>query len=207
MSCCNNDTCLTPETSAKLKNVFIAVLAINAVLFIVEFAAGIISRSTALTADSLDMLADAFVYGISLYVLNKNELSRVKASLVKGTLMSLLAVYVVVDSVLKVFSPIEPAGNLITGIGILAIIANALCLYLLHAHKAVDLNTRSAWICSRNDVIANVSVIFAGMLVSYLDSKWPDIIIGTGIALFVLQSSLLIVQESWERKKQLEKEN
>lgn len=194
MACCDDEVCLTKENTA-LQNVFIAVLVINAVMFLVELGTGLIANSSALIGDSLDMLGDAFVYGISLYVLYKGATAQVKASLIKGGLTLLLGLYVVGDSVYKIINPVLPAAETISIMGVIALIANVVCFVLLMKYRAKDLNVKSSWICSRNDLIANTSVIAAGFLVAYFNSRWPDIIIGLGIAFVVIQSAISIIQE------------
>lgn len=203
MDCCEEDICTTDKVDDRLKRVFIIVFVINLVMFGVEMTYGILARSNALIADSLDMLGDTFVYGITLYVLNKGQSARTKASLLKGIVMLLLGLYVVYETVHKIFNPFVPVGEIISIIGLVALVANLVCFLLLLKYKGGDLNVKSAWICSRNDVIGNFSVIVAGLLVVTFNSMWPDIIVGLGIALLVLQSSWQVIIET--RNKQNEK--
>jgi len=179
-----------------LKKVLFLVLSINFGMFLVEVVSGLMAHSNALLADSLDMLGDAFVYGISIAILFKHPSVRAKASLVKGITMLLLGLFVVYESIFKIFNPIIPVAETITIIGLLALLANAVSFVLLLKHKAKDLNVRSAWICSRNDVFANIGVIIAGLLVARFNSMWPDITIGLIIAFIVIQSSFQIIKES-----------
>lgn len=201
MANCDDELCITEGEVSKHKTIFIIVLLINLVMFGLEFFFGLISHSSALIADSLDMLGDVFVYGVSLYVLKKGFEAKRKASLLKGLLMTALGLYVVVESIIKIFTPVEPVGQIISTLGIIALIANLICFYLLIKHKNGDMNIKSAWICSRNDVIANVGVIVAGLLVIALGSKWPDIIVGLAISAIVLQSSVDIIKDSWKKSK------
>lgn len=194
--CCDSDLKFNPRQLAKVKYVLWAVFAINLGMFFLEFGSGLWARSSTLVADSLDMLADAFVYGLSLYVLKGNNTVKAKASLVKGVLMFVLGIYVVGESMFKIAHPVLPTGQTITTIGILALIANGVSLSLLWKHKKDDLNMKSAWICSRNDTTSNILVILAGFLVLYFESMWPDIIVGFGMSMIVIHSSLLIVKES-----------
>jgi Co/Zn/Cd efflux system component len=198
MACCDDEVCLTKENTA-LRNVFITVLIINTVMFLVEFTTGYLSNSSALIGDSLDMLGDAFVYGISLFVLYRGAIAQVKASLVKGGLTLLLGLYVVGDSVYKIINPVLPVAETISLIGFIALLANVVCFVLLLKYRSKDLNVKSSWICSRNDLIANTSVIVAGFLVAYFNSRWPDIIIGLGIAGVVIQSAVSIIKEGLEQ--------
>ncbi|OGY34468.1 MAG: hypothetical protein A3E37_04830 [Candidatus Andersenbacteria bacterium RIFCSPHIGHO2_12_FULL_46_9] len=185
-----------------LKKVLLLVLFINLGMFFVEVVGGLIAHSNALLADSLDMLGDAFVYGISIAVLFKHPSVRAKASLVKGIIMLLLGFFVVGESIFKIINPVIPVAEIITIIGLLALLANAVSFVLLLKHKAKDLNVRSAWICSRNDVFANIGVIIAGLLVARFNSMWPDVTVGLIIAFIVIQSSFQIIKESLEHSKQ-----
>ncbi len=193
---CDEVGCLNPQEVSKLRNIFIAVFIINLVMFVVEFVAGWTAHSSSLLADSLDMLGDTFVYGISLYVLPMGDKASDKASLLKGVVMLLLGVTVIGDVFYKILNPTLPFGDSMTIFGVLALLANLICFLLLAKHKDGGLNVRSAWICSRNDVIANISVIAAGFFVIRFNSMWPDIIVGMGIAYLVLQSSIQIIRES-----------
>ena len=201
--CCQADKVdLTKEQNKSLAKVFWIVLAINLVMFFTEVTGGYLAHSNALLADSLDMLADVFVYGLSLYALTRGHQAKVTASLVKGILMAVLGIVVVGEAIYKIFNPIIPTAETITIIGGIAVVANGLCLLLLMKYKNTDLNTKSAWICTRNDVMANVAVIAAGFLVAYFGSMWPDIIIGLGIAFIVLQSSVGIIKEALQHKNE-----
>ena len=194
--CCGKDLLLTPQQHKKIRNILLMVFVINFGMFFLEVGSGFFARSSTLIADSLDMLADAFVYGLSLYVLKENHIIKARASLVKGVLMFLLGAYVVGEGVYKILYPILPTGQTISLIGVIALIANLVCFALLWKHKNDDLSMKSAWICSRNDVATNVVVIIAGFLVLYFQSMWPDIIVGLGMALIVLNSSVQIIKEA-----------
>ncbi len=195
-NCCTNELSFTLKQLNKIKGVLWVVFALNLGMFFVEIVAGFLAKSSALTADSLDMLADAFVYGLSLYVINDNHVIRARASLAKGVLMGLIGLFVVGESIFKIFNATIPIGEIITTVGIFALLANFASFVLLIKHKNSDLNLKSAWLCSRNDITSNVAVIFAGFLVLYLQSNWPDIIVGLGISVMILQSSFQIIKES-----------
>lgn len=179
-----------------LKKVLYIVLFINLAMFFTESINGLLAHSNALLADSLNMLGDVFVYGISIVLLSQRPSVRAKGSMIKGIIMLALGVFVVGESIFKMINPIIPTASTITVIGLLALLANAVCFVLLAKYRSKDLNVRSAWICSRNDVLANIGVIAAGLLVFWLNSMWPDIIIGVLIASVVTRSSLRIIRES-----------
>ena len=199
--CCPADEVnLNSSQNKTLKKVFWVVLLINLGMFFAEFFFGLISHSNALVADSLDMLGDTFVYAVSLLVIAKGHYTKANASLAKGGIMALLGLFVIGEALYKIANPLVPSAGVITAIGILALMANAICFWLLSRHKDTDLNVKSAWICSRNDVLGNVSVIGAGLLVGYLGSMWPDIIVGLGIASIILYSSIGIIKEAYKEK-------
>ena len=198
-NCCMVD--LNNADGKSLKKVLLAVFFINFSMFLVEMVGGLTARSNALLADSLDMLGDAIVYGISIAVLSKHPSIRAKGSLVKGIIMLLLGIFVIGENIFKIANPIVPIATTITAIGLLALVANAVSFVLLLKHRSKDLNVRSAWICSRNDVVANVGVIIAGFLVARFNSMLPDMVIGLIIAFVVIKSSLTIINESLNHRK------
>ena len=181
---------------AKQGKVLSAVLWVNLVMFFLEFGFGIISGSSALLADSLDMLGDAAVYAFSLYVLARSLLVRARATLLKGFIMLASGVGVSFEVMRRALEGGLPGAETMGIIGGMALLANAFCAYLLFSHRDDDSNLRSTWLCSRNDVIANLSVIVASLLVGYTNSKWPDIFVGSLIALLFLTSSLSVFRDA-----------
>lgn len=202
-SCCEiAEKPLDSRQSQSLKKIFWIVLLINLGMFLVEAVSAFSSHSNALLADSLDMLGDAFVYGLSLLVLSRSHVTKAKASLAKGIIMTLLGFFVLGQVVYKIIHPIVPVAETITFISLIALVANLVCLFLLTRYKKTDLNTRSAWMCSRNDVVANVGVMIAGLLVGYFNSMWPDLIVGFAIASIVLYSSIEVIRDSIKHKNE-----
>lgn len=195
-SCCESKSTELDQLREKQKNVLIIVLLINFVMFIVEFTYGLLSNSTALLSDSLDMLGDATVYAFSLYVINRSIRWKAKAALLKGVIITLFGFYVLGEAVHKAMSDILPVAHTMGVIGFIALVANSCCLLLLLKHKEDDINMRSTWICSRNDIIANFGVLLAAGLVYLLESKWPDIIIGLLTAGVFLKSAFSILTDS-----------
>lgn len=200
-SCCGAEKVdLQKKENTALKKVFIWVLVINLGMFVVEVFAAYLAHSNALLADSLDMLGDVLVYALSLLVLAKSEAAKIQVSLVKASIMAILALLVLGEAVNKILNPVLPVGELVTGVGVLALFANVICLLLLLRHRHTDLNVSSAWICSRNDVVANIGVILAGTMVFYFETMWPDVVVGILIACMVLVSSVGIVREALQQK-------
>jgi cation diffusion facilitator family transporter len=192
---------VTDSGNPVLKKILWTVFAINIAMFLIEIVAGHIYQSTALMADSLDMLSDAFIYGVSILVVAKSNYVKAKVSLMKGVLMSLMALYVIYELITKILNPVVSNGQIITVVGLLALLANAACFWLLFKHRGGDINVRSAWVCSRNDMTMNAGVIVAGVAVMYFGSQWPDLIIGASIALLILVSSVRIIIDSRKEMK------
>lgn len=195
-SCCENKSCELVALRKNQSRVLKWVLAINLAMFFIEYSAGIIAHSTALLGDSLDMLGDALVYGFSLYVLNRSQKWLAISALLKGLIMLGFGLFVLAEAGYKIINPILPSAELIGSIGIMALIANLLCLKLLWVHQSDDINMHSVWLCSRNDVIANSGVILASIAVWLLQSRWPDIIVGLAIALLFLRSAWHVLSSS-----------
>ena len=194
--CCNHKTETLSVLRERQQGVLQLVLAINAVMFVAEGAAGLVAHSTALLADSLDMLGDAFVYALSLYALHRSPTWRAGAALTKGVIMAAFGIGVVVEAVFKLSAGVVPEGGLMGIFGVLALAANVSCLILLMRHRSDDLNMRSTWVCSRNDVIANGGVLLAAAGVAMTGTVWPDILIGLVIAGFFLVSAWDVIRAS-----------
>jgi len=174
----------------------VAVLLINAVMFVAEFGAGVLAGSTALMADATDMLGDALVYGISLYALARSDRWKAGAALFKGVFILLFAVGIAFNVVVKIRSGVPPSSDLMLVFGGLALAANLVCLRLLWRFRSHDVNMASTFECSRNDVISNVGVLFAAAAVAATASPWPDIIIGSAMAALFLRSSLRVIAKA-----------
>jgi len=158
---------------------------------------GLISKSMGLVADSLDMLADSFVYGISLFAVGGTLIRKKKIAKIAGYFQITLAVIGFIE-VLRRFFGMETLPNFSTMIivSIAALIANGICLYLLQKSKSEEVHMKASMIFTSNDVIINLGVITAGVLVNWLDSNKPDLIIGTIVFLIVIQGAMRILKLS-----------
>ncbi|MEM9908986.1 MAG: cation diffusion facilitator family transporter [Cyanobacteria bacterium P01_D01_bin.44] len=188
--------CEMDADSVAQRSVLRYLLLINAAMFGLEVFTGILAQSTALIADSLDMLADATVYGISLYAVGRSGRYKKRAAYLSGILQMTLAGLVLLEVIRKFVSGSQPASTLMMGIGLVALTANVFCLWLLAQHRQGEIHMRASWIFSKNDVIANLGVIGAGLLVRLLQAQLPDLVIGLAIATLVLRGSLQIIQEA-----------
>lgn len=191
------------ECEVEIKNqeerkVLWLLFAINALMFVVELFFGWIAESTGLIADSLDMLADAGVYTISLYAVGRTLRNKAHAAMVSGAFQILLAIAVFVDVARRFIVGSEPLSGLIVGVGIVAFIANVTCLLLIAKHRNGEVHMRASWIFSANDVLANIGVIAAGVLVYFTGSRLPDLVIGFIISVLVLGGGIRITREARE---------
>jgi Co/Zn/Cd efflux system component/copper chaperone CopZ len=185
---------LTAASDAVEGRTLRAVLAINATMFLVEGVAGWLAQSTGLIADSLDMLADALVYGLGLYAVGKAARAKLRAAHVSGGFQLALAVVVLVDVVRRLVAGSAPEPPAMIGVSLVALAANVSCLLLLARHREGGAHMKASWIFSTNDVLANVGVIVAGALVGWTGSRLPDLAVGTAVALLVLVGAFRILR-------------
>jgi len=178
------------------RRVLVIVLVINAIMFVSEFGAGIAAGSTALMADASDMLGDALVYGVSIYALTRSIRWKAGAALFKGLLILVLGIGIVVNVVAKLASGVPPSSTVMLAFGAIALVANLTCLRLIWRFRSQDVNMASTFECSRNDVISNVGVLLAAALVAVFDSPWPDILIGSAMAVVFLRSALRVIRDA-----------
>lgn len=195
-SCCENKSTELAELRSRQGRVLYIVLAVNAVMFVFEFVSGWLARSTALLGDSLDMFGDASVYALTLYALHRTARTRAGAAFVKGLFMLLFGVVVIADAVRKSLLGVVPEAEWMGVVGLIALAANTVCFLLLYRHRSDDLNMRSTWLCSRNDLIANTSVIGAAVAVGLTGTLWPDVAVGLAIAALFLHSAWQVLTEA-----------
>lgn len=179
------------------RRVLTIVLALNALMFVVEFTAGVIADSASLMADSVDMLGDALVYALSLYALDRDARWKAGAALSKGGFILVFGFGVVIEVGVKIAGGVPPSSALMLGFGGLALIANLICLGLLWRYRQQDMNMSSTFECSRNDVIANLGVLVAAFGVALLNSPWPDIVVASIIASLFLRSAFGVLSQAW----------
>lgn len=195
-NCCEDKGCEISALRERHERVLWIVLVINAVMFALEGWAGLNAHSTSLLADALDMLGDALVYGFSLFVLERSARWKASAALVKGCFMLMFGFGVLGEALYRIFHPVMPTVETMGLIGGLALLANLTCFFLLSRHRDDNLNMSSTWLCSRNDLIANVGVLLAAAASYSFTSLWPDLIIGVVIASVFLRSALHVLYQS-----------
>ena len=188
------ECCEVRPIHGRQRQVLGLVLVINAAMFLVELVAGLLAHSTALLADSADMLGDSIVYAFSLYVIARGPAWQARAALLKGGIMAVFGIGVLIEVGGKLARGVTPDAGLMSGIGLLALAANASVLLFLWRHRADDLNMRSVWLCSRNDVLANLGVLAAALGVRLTGAAWPDIAVGLGIAALFMASAVDVIR-------------
>ena len=188
--------CGSDQADSLEKRTLLILLCLNATMFVVEITLGWLAESTGLIADSLDMLADASVYGISLYAVGQVAQRKSSAARVSGVLQIALGVGVFLEVVRRILFGSEPESFLIIAVGALALIVNLYCLALISRHREGGIHMRASWIFSTNDVIANVGVIISGALVWLSGNRYPDLIIGAIIAFVVIRGGFKILSEA-----------
>jgi cation transport ATPase len=185
---------LAEQTSRDEARILKWLLAINAVMFGVEITAGWLAQSTGLIADSLDMFADAAVYGVSLYAVGHSVRMKLRAAHLSGWLQVILAVGALSEVLRRFVYGSEPVSSLMMGFGFVALVANAWCLVLIAKNRDSGAHMKASWIFSANDVLANLGVILAGFLVAWTGSRYPDLVIGLLIGVIVLSGARRILQ-------------
>lgn len=193
--------CELEEAAELERRTLWTLLAINGVMFIAEALAGWWGESVGLLADSLDMLADASVYGIALYAVGRSRGLQANAATAGGVLQIALGLGVLVEVVRRFLYGSDPVSMLMMAVGAIALVANVSCLMLIAKHREGGIHMRASWIFSTNDVIANVGVIISGGLVMYLGNRLPDLIIGAVISAVVLRGGVQILREAKEARQ------
>ncbi|MFA5891979.1 MAG: cation transporter [Actinomycetota bacterium] len=194
--CCTDKACAVDGLRERQAATLRFVLLVNAGMFIVELVSGWLAGSVALLADSLDMLGDALVYGFSLYVVARGPVWKARAAVAKAAVMGLFGALVLGQLVYRLLFPQLPTFETMGAVGALALAANGVCFAVLWRHRAEDINMRSVWLCSQNDLIANVSVLLAASVVWLTRSPWPDVVVGALICAVFLRSARLVAREA-----------
>jgi Co/Zn/Cd efflux system component len=205
------DCCCTPpplnlgsrkDESAGYRRILWAVLAINAVMFVVEVGAGLAAGSASLQADALDFLGDAANYGISLFVVGMAVQYRASAALAKSATMGAFGLWVVGTVIWHAVHGTLPSAFTMGAVGLAALAANAASFGLLWAYRHGDANMRSAWICTRNDVLGNLAVLLAALGVFGTGTGWPDVIVAAIMAALALQGAATVARQAFGELRQ-----
>lgn len=197
--CCPPPLNLDPQRGNQAyRRVLLAVLGINAGMFLVEIGAGLAAGSASLQADALDFLGDSANYAISLFVVGLALRYRATAALAKGATMGVFGLWVIGTVVWHALHGTLPSAFTMGTVGLAALVANAASFGLLWAYRTGDANMRSAWICTRNDVLGNIAVLLAAVGVFGTGTGWPDIIVAAIMAALALQGAAVVVRQAAE---------
>jgi Co/Zn/Cd efflux system component len=197
-SCCQHGHCNSPDPKldASYRWALWAVLAINSAMFLVEIGAGLAAGSASLQADALDFLGDSANYAVSLFVVGMSLRYRASAALAKGVTMGLFGLWVIGTAIWHAVYGTLPGVFTMGTVGLAALVANAASFGILWAYRGGDSNMRSAWICTRNDVLGNIAVLLAALGVFGTGTGWPDILVATIMATLALQGAVVVLLQS-----------
>lgn len=180
------------------------VIAINALMFVVEMTAGLAANSQALKADALDFLADTLTYSISLWAIGKALSLRSKIAMLKGYSLVIMALWVFLSTLYQFFIFTTPNAVTMGGAAIAAFVANVVSALLLMRYKDGDANVRSVWLCSRNDAIGNLIVLLAASGVWFTQSAWSDLLVALVLASLFLSSAYQILKQAHQERLSLQ---
>lgn len=187
-------------TTAPERRAVIIALILNAAMFVVGMAAGLIAGSSGLLADALDMLSDSLAYAISLVAIGKSGLFKRRAATISGLLLAILGVAVIVDTIRRALGDESPLGWIMIASGVASLIVNTYVLRLLSPFRKGEVHLRASWIFTRADVVANLGVIVAAALVLLTQSNLPDVIVGLAIGAYVVKEAIEILREAREEE-------
>lgn len=195
--CCENKSCALEAMKVKQSKTLKIVLLINIILFCLTAYYGWAANSTGLMSESIDDFGDAVTYALSLYVIYKSNQMKAKVAFVKGCLILLGALFVLSQVIQHIIDNTVPIFETMGVVGFIALLLNLTCFFLLTKYREQDINMSSVWECSRNDIMNNVSIIVASVLVWITNLGWADIAVGLVLSLLLLQSSFKVLKSSY----------
>ncbi len=178
------------------RRVLWAALAINGLMFVVEIGSGLAAGSASLQADALDFFGDAANFAVSLFVVGMALRYRAMAATAKGATMAVFGLWIIGTAAWHAVNGTLPSAVTMGAIGVTALVANAVSFGLLFAYRTGDANMRSAWICTRNDVLGNLAVLLAALGVFGTGTGWPDIIVAAIMATLALQGAATVIRHA-----------
>ena len=194
--CFENKGCAIEAMKVKQSKTLKIVLVINIFLFLLTATYGLVANSASLLTDSLDDLGDAITYALSLYVVYKSDKAKAKVALFKGMLILLGALFVLSQVISHTIIQTVPLFETMGTVAVIALLGNLTCLYLLTKHKEQDINMSSVWECSKNDILNNVAVIAAAVIVGFTHVGWADVIVGLVLSILLIKSSIKVIKSA-----------
>lgn len=195
-SCCHHDHEPSHSPDPKYRRILWIALTVNFVMFVIEIIFSQRANSVSLLADSIDFLGDAANYGISIWVLAMSVRTRARASLLKAASMGLFGVGVLAHAIWNAITGVVPDAHTMTFVGLLALAANLGVAWLLYAYRNGDSNMRSVWLCTRNDALGNIAVVFAAIGVFGTGTNWPDLIVAAIMAALALSAAVQVFKQA-----------
>lgn len=190
--CCNVEATSDPT---QRRTLWIALL-LNAAMAVVGFTVGWLAHSTGVLADALDMLTDASAYAIGLLAIGRSPRFKRRAAQFTGVILLMLGVGIVAEAVRRAFGSSEPLSGWMMAAAGLSLVVNVTVLRLLHPFQHGEIHMRASWICTQADVVANLGVLGAGALVAITGSRFPDLIVGAAIGVYVVKEAAEILREA-----------
>ncbi len=188
--------CEAPEAGTEQeRRVLRIAFGLNAAMAVIGGLAGWVAQSTGLLADALDMLSDAAAYAIALMAIGRSAFFKIRAATLSGCILLVLGVGVLVEVVRRVIYGAEPLSEWMIGVALLSLVVNLTVLRLLAPMKSGEVHLRATWLFTRADVVANLGVIAAGLLILWLGVPYPDYVIGTLIGLYVIKEAIEILRD------------
>ncbi len=194
--CCENKSCAIDAMKVKQSQTLKWVLLINVCLFALTASYGLLANSASLLTESLDDLGDAITYALSLYVVYKSNRAKAKVALFKGVLILGGALFVLSQVIVHTMHHSVPLFATMGAVAVIALLGNALCLFLLTRHKNEDINMSSVWQCSRNDMMNNLAIIAAAIMVGITQVGWADTLVGLVLAIYLIRSAIQVIKSS-----------
>jgi cation diffusion facilitator family transporter len=183
------------QTQAEIRALRVALL-LNGAMFVIGTAAGLLADSIGLLADALDMFADAGAYGLSLAAIGRSGLFKARVAGASGAILFVLGGGVLLDAVRRAFSESQPESGVIVLVSLVSLMVNAYVIRMLTRLRRHEVHIRAAWLFTRADVVANLAVMSAGVLVMFTGSRFPDILAGLGVGCYVMFEGVGILRNA-----------
>ena len=183
-------------SSANERRAVLVALILNVALFLGLVLSGLLADSSGLIASGLDNASDAAVYAISFFAIGRAVAWKIHAAQFSGAILIVLSLIILADVGRRVVEGADPIGSVMIVMTIVAAIINILCLKLLRSVRGASVNLRAAWTFSLNDLASNLGILIAGILVTWLDSSWPDIVVGLVIVLITAKGGISILVDA-----------
>lgn len=195
-------TCECHQISTTLadRKILTIALGLNATMFVVGMIAGLLAQSTGLIADSLDMLADASAYALGLLAVGRGVRFKAATATLSGSLLLTLGVVVLIDVGRRIWLGSFPESEIMIIVASISLVVNGTVLYLLSRFRNGEVHLRATWLFTRADVIANLGVIISGILIHLTNSRYPDLIVGFAISLYVIKEAFEILKSAREAR-------